>query len=388
MEVYGSMPMSLSRTGALPTYLYPEWATGTYYAANTIRRKTVSGVVRDYRAKYGHTSSTLSAPPNSYYWQDMGPASISGGWTYTTNVRLSFAATWATGTAIAIGDRRYDDATNHDYLAAVALTTAQNTTRPSECLVSTDELTRQRWVDAGAANAWAPLDYKINSRLVGYDTGGGVLASVVFSVDVETLTPINRVAVFGMRNVEYVQIKVYVAGVLTQTVTKQIDPADEDRFVGILPSCCAVEIDEVAAGAACYMIITLAQGPYTSPLEVGVIVAGYGASISSTHWRPELSHIAFSSINRDEVFGVTEFIKRGTARVIRAQGSFNPATVPPYAVDHLFQFHSGSTAVWDLNNDVGADPSLIFFGFARQPIRTPINHRYHVISLEIEGLVE
>ena len=391
MQVVIPLPIDLARTGASPVYVYAEWASGQSYPAGTIRRKVCSGVSWDYRANFGHTSSASNSPSctrNTYHWTKVGLSGTTGGWTYTTNTRLSGALTWTSGASVAVGDARFDDATNHDYRATVALTTAQNTIRPSEALISSDELTRQRWSDIGAANAWAPFDYKIASRLEGYAPDGSLLSSVKFTFTAGAADTANRIMLVGLRNVVTVTAKIYHDAVLAQTVSATLYTLTP---MGQLPDTAMLSL--TAAGTSVTEVtveITLARGAYSArPIEVGVVAFGFGYELGQTHAEGlELTEIPFSTIARDPVFGDTEFIKRGSARVIRCQLSYDPRTLPRYAVLNLLRFVQGSPVAWDFNNTGGTDPTLRVFGFQARQSLQPVASSHEVLTLDIEGLVE
>ena len=98
MEVIVPLESALAYTGSSPTYIYSAWVTATAYAVGDMRRYEVStGVWRDFRCKIAHTSSSSNAPGKTVYtwwwsttyWEDRGPSSTSGGYTYTTTARLS-----------------------------------------------------------------------------------------------------------------------------------------------------------------------------------------------------------------------------------------------------------------------------------------------------------
>ena len=116
MLIIRAHPASLARTGSSPTYVYSAW-TGSgnpYYALDAVVRYQVSSVWYDYRCRRGHIANSGRSPTNTYYWTKIGVASTTGGYTYTTNVRLSAASAWATGAAITAGQVVFDDADQSD----------------------------------------------------------------------------------------------------------------------------------------------------------------------------------------------------------------------------------------------------------------------------------
>jgi hypothetical protein len=189
----------LDYTGSSPTYIHSAWITSTAYALNAmVRYEIQSGVWRDYRCKQAHTSSSANAPgtvvnswfwdwlglPGPTYWEDQGLSATSGGYTYVTNVRSSAYPAWTSGAAVVAGQAVWDQADNRDYQATVALTAGENTgegVRPSNAIGSVTESIAARWVLVGASNAWAMLDYQLDSRLQGY-TSAGALVDPVFDL--------------------------------------------------------------------------------------------------------------------------------------------------------------------------------------------------------------
>ncbi len=386
MQVIPPMPVSLARTGASPTYVYAAWATSTSYAKDTIVRDNTSGSWRDYRAKSTHTSSTWSRPPNSWYWSDRGPSSVTGGYTWTTNVRLSAYDAWTTEQAVSVGGRRYDDATQHDYQAVVALTAGENTTRPSEALLSSDATIAARWIDLGSANAWAALDQESNSYLAGRDTNNGIV-NPVFTITAEQTGTVNRIAFAGLYNVGAITVKVYLSGVLSETKSVTLTHLGTTTY-GRLPKTAIIDLTTIAADAVLTLEITLTRSVSTVEPRLGVVVVGYGHVLTDTEWGVETSSLSFSRKQRNDTFGLMTFLKRGSARQIRATCQLDPAVVSGDVVQQVLEDLDGMPVYWDFNGAGLSYDRLRVFGFySSMGIVVPAVTR-ETLSITVEGLVE
>ncbi len=208
MEIVVPLPVTLNFTYSSAAYTHDAWLAGTSYSAGAVRRHEVSSYnVRDYLCKVAHSSTTSNAPgtnlstPSSLrgwayvraklagkstltstssggHWTDLGPASFtSASATYRTNVRLTDYPEWTTG-SIGLNEARYDPADNMDYLANVAISSGDNTLRPSQCIMSPDETIAARWSVLGAANAFACLDHQIDTTTKNYGPTGASLPNI------------------------------------------------------------------------------------------------------------------------------------------------------------------------------------------------------------------
>lgn len=388
MELIQPLPASLTRTAGGPiTYIAPLWASGQTYAARTTVRREVGGVMKDYWSYFGHTSASWNAPPSAWFWFDLGPSAVSGGYTYSTNVQLSASDDWATG-AIPEGEVRFDKADLHDYRALIAMTSAENLQRPSQAIQSTDPIVRSRWLDLGAANAWAPLDHKINSYLSGYDVSGNILANVIFSVDITAETAVDRVCFAGLVNVASVTIKTYLSGsgTPTQTLTRSLVPSGTSY--GVTYRSLIIPITTVTAGTPLKIEITLARNVATKPAKLGVVCAGRGLFLANTEWGVDTSLLSFSEKERNETFGTTKLVKRGFAKLVRATCFIDTTQVPGDVVQQILADVDGLPIYWDFNGGDSAYDRLRVFGFYSRMSGAITAKTWETLSLDIEGLVE
>lgn len=387
MEAIIPRPIALAYTGSSPTYLYAAWATSTAYAINAVVRYQVGGIYYDYRCKYAHTSSTYLTPAAyTYYWTKLTVSATTGGYTYTTNVRLSNSPTWTSGAAVALNASYFDTANNHDYVAAVVIAAGDNTIRPSEAILSATETIAARWVDLGVSNAWSALDYISNSYLEGRDSSA-VIVDPVFTVTVDTtLSVIDRLFFAGCVNIKTITCKIYLAGSLSQTVTKSLVIAGTDY--GLNYRYANLPITSVAQNAVMTVEVTLTRDVSTIAPKLAIVGAGQALSIADTEWGVESSILSFSRRERDPTFGTVTFIKRGYAKTLRATCFVDPAVRLGDEVQQLLQQGDGLTLFWDFNNDGSDYERLRIFGFYTNFNMQILAASYELLTLDIEGLVE
>lgn len=384
-------------------YINPAWTSGATYASGSVVRYERDGVMSDWRANSTQVANSSNAPGSSYYipwdgiglsvswtrvyyWTRIGPAAMtttSVAW--STNTVRSVYPEWALG-AVAEGATVFDPANNRDYRALIAMTSPENTLRPSAAVLSALEIERSKWLDLGASNAWAPLDYFSNSLLYGFGTNGSQISSVVFTVNIATPTTIDRIAFAGMTNCQGLQIKTYVGGVLSQTLTKSLIPIGESY--GARTKTAVFKINPVAAGATLTAEITLTQSTASAPVQLRILCAGRGLELSNTEWGVETSILPFSKKERNETFGTVSFLKRGSARQVRASCFIDTSKVSGDVVQQILADVDGMPVYWDFNNPGSDYDRLRVFGFYSS-MRTAISaFTFESLSLDVEGLVE
>lgn len=387
MEIIVPRAVTLAYTGSSPTYLYAAWATSTAYAVNAVVRYQVGGIYYDYRCKYAHTSATWSNPGSySYYWTKISVSATTGGYTYTTNVRLSNSPTWTSGAAAALNASYFDTANNHDYVAAVAVTAGENTIRPSEAVRSATEVIAARWVDLGVSNAWAAMDYLSNSYLEGRDSSSNIL-DPVFTVKIDTtVSAIDRLFFAGCSNVKTITCKVYLSGSLSQTITKSL--IITGSAYGLNYRYANIPITTVAQGATLTVEVTLTRDVSTIAPLLAIVGAGRAFGVGDTEWGVSPSILSFSRRERDPNFGTVTFVKRGFAKSLRATCYVDTSLRLGDEVQQILQQGDGMTLFYDFNND-GADyERLRIFGFYTKFDMQILAASYEMLTLDVEGLVE
>jgi hypothetical protein len=287
MEIIVPSSLELRATQTSPTYVHAAWASGQAYAAGAVRRSNHTGDWIDYWAAVSHISSADNAPgtlvtqsgwdystkyrvyrtTQTSYWSAIGAAATETGTTWHTNVKTTLHPAWGSG-AIVEGAVRHDPASRRDYRALIAMTAGENTLRPSEAQLSSNEQVRARWLDLGHANAWAMLDERINSRSTGFDASGQTLDEIQFSVLARTSTQVDRLAFAGFVNVDAVVVEVYAAGELVQTVgqslvPERLSPVERMRT-------CVLPIRPISAEVEVRLDVTLVRAAWN---RVGALTA-------------------------------------------------------------------------------------------------------------------
>lgn len=380
MQIIEPVEIDLAFTGTSSDYVYPTvWASGVTYVKNTIIRYVTGGVSRDYRCLYTHTSVSYSYPPNWYwYWTDLGLSATTGGYTYTTNVRLSANTTWAASVALAADVVRYDPANNHDYQTVIALASGDNTLRPSEAVLSATEAVAARWIDLGAANAWAALDQQNNTYLKGYDDNGAILAELTTSINVATSAVADAICFDGLYNCDLLTITPTLGGVAGTPIVVT-NPARS--LVVPLAS-------TKAAGTTLSLACALSRDVATLPVKLGLMCVGLRVPLASTEWEVETSMLSFSRKERDEVYGTVTFVRRGSAKLVKARCYVDPAVVSGDVVMQTLEAVDGRPVFWDFNNGVADYARLRLFGFFTDLATVIKAESYESLSLTVEGLVE
>lgn len=389
MEVIAPTASGLVQTGTSILYAYDPWSGASVpYAEGAIVRRLMLTGWKDFLAIAAHVSASGNGPPFVWYWEEIGrSASLSGG-TYATNVALSIYPTWASG-AIAEGYVCYDPADRRDYRAHIAMSAGENTARPSAAVTSSDEAIRSRWLDLGAANAFALLDYSTNTYLVGVDSAGATLSvPVVFSADIDTPTPVDRVCFAGLINVQTVQAKISVAGSVVQTVSGSLIPSGTAETYGITHRTAILPITPVAAGAELKVEVTLTRYATTEPLQLGAMCVGRGLHLAGTEWGVQTSILPFSMKERNETFGLTRFIKRGSARLAKATAFIDPDIISGDVVQQILANYEGMPIYFDFNNAGCGYDRLRIFGFYSNMNIAISAYTFESLSLDVEGLVE
>lgn len=384
MMIIPPIPSNLAYTGSGPTYVSAAWVTATAYAKNDVRRYQVSSIWYDYKCLRSHISSASITPTYGYYWSLIGTAATSGGYTYSTNVRLSNSANWASGYPVYAWSTHHDEANHRDYQATVAISAGDNTTRPSLAVTSSDEAIAARWVDLGPANAWAPFDQEIITRLQGYDPSGNLIDPVFTFTTVVTI-PANQLFLSGLIGVKTVSALIKVNGVTQQTVTAALDDPGTfsmTRRNAILP------FTYVTTGNTLTITVTLTRMTSTFLAQCGVCGVGFGYELAQTEWGVETSIIDFSRKERDDTFGTVTFLRRGSAKLVRATCYIDPTVVSGDIVQLFLANNTGVPVMMDFNNPGSDYDRLRLFGFYANLRQVISAASYETLSMDVEGLVD
>jgi hypothetical protein len=382
MQLISPAPIKLHTTGT-PVYVSPAWAAGQTYTANVsiVRVENPTGWWEDYRCIATHVSAAGYGVLETIgkYWELRGPAAIASGGTPVTNVSLTFATTWQSGAAITVDTVVFDASDSHEYVAAVALSSAENTIRPSLAVKSSDRLIAARWSDRGAANAWAPIDYETGSVLRGLNSSGTIV-NPAFSI---ATTPgyFNRIAFSGLYNVASIQVKVYISGSLTETKTATLAAGTWS----IRPETAIIDLSVITAAAL--LEVTLTRATSTIIPTCGKVVYGFGYELGLTNWGVETGILSFSRKERDKVYGTVKLLKRKSAKRLRASCLVKASSATGDAVHRVLSNHDGRTAFFDFNNSGTTYDRMRLFGFLSDFSTTPINPTNDMLTVSVEGLV-
>jgi hypothetical protein len=382
MQIIPPATLRLHTTGT-PTYVSPTWATGQTYTANQsiVRVETSSGWWDDYGCIATHVSASGYGVLETInkYWTYRGPSAIASGATPTTNVALTTMSPWQSGTATSVDDVVYDASDSHEYVAVTAITSGDNTIRPSLAVKSSDRLIASRWLDIGAANAWAPIDYQTSSILKGLNSSGTIV-DPVFKVSCNA-GYWNRVALTGLYNVASITIKVYVSGSLTETKTATLTAGT----YSIRPETAVINI--TALSTAADIEVTLTRDVSTIVPTCGKVILGYGYELAQTQWGIETGILSFSKKERDPVFGTVKLVKRKSAKRLRASCTIKTASVTGDIAYRVIANRDGQACFFDFNNSDTSYDRMRFFGFITDFSITPLTPSYELLTISTEGLV-
>lgn len=388
-EVVIPLPAEIHYTANSPTYLRSAWAASQSYTAGvSFVRHTVDGVLSDFVAMVTHTSTASNSPyRNNGHWRRIGRSAISSSVNYTKNVDESLGTAWVSGAAVTAGTLVYDYAVRRDFIAAIDLSSGENTIRPGDAQYSTDPAIAARWLDHGASNLFSVVDYGsgeklIVSRMIGINVADE-LVNPVFEVTAAG-DVIDRVCLTGLVNIKTIQLMVYLDGSLSETKTITLTPSG--TAFGFTKKSASIAVTEIPTNKVAVFMINATRNAATSAAEIGRVVIGRAYSFGLTHWTVETSILSFSRKFRDPTFGTVTLTPRPSARQLRATCSIKPETVAGDIVQQGMEYLDGRLAFWDFNNSGVDYDRLRLFGFFDSfglVIRTP---QHEVMLVTIEGI--
>jgi hypothetical protein len=130
------------------------------------------------------------------------------------------------------------------------------------------------------------------------------------------------------------------------------------------------------------------RDPNKPPASIGELVLGKATTLGGTEWGVESSILSFSRKERDDTFGTVTFVKRGSARQVRATAFIDTDIISGDTVYHTLASFDGVPVCWDFNNPGSDFDRLRVFGFHTN-VRTLIQtNSWESLSIDIEGLVE
>jgi hypothetical protein len=390
---------NLAFTVGTPTYVHAAWATGTAYdRGTTVRYSTDHGGTigvkwYDYTARYTHTSSSANTPDTSYYlWGAPVASATVTGYTYTTNVALSLFPTWATGAAVTAGTTQMDDADHNDYYAPAAVSSSDNTIRPSLAVESATAAIAARWVRLGPSNAWAPYDLNTNNKLIGLNPSGGRRNPVTFSFTCIATDTVNALVLAGIFNARKIDA--------TVTVNNGVNTPIQETFsktftvtgttYGYTPRSIIFDLSTaVTTGSEITVALSITLSK-PLPLEIGVAFMGTTYELADTEWGLETRLLSFSRKEREPTFGNTTFVKRGTATLLTASCYYEPSVIKGDTIFNMLALFDGQPIMMDFNNASTASDydRLRVFGFYSE-VKTGIPMlSYEMLNMSVESLVQ
>lgn len=389
MEVIIPLDAYIDWSVGTPDYWRTAWATSTAYTAGTsFVRYQVGSVWYDYVAMVTHTSSASTAPGYATnYWRRIGRSQSLAGTSVYTNVDGTFGQTWVSGTATPAGTLIHDPLVRRDYVAAIDLTAGENTIRPHDCQYHPDPLIAARWVDRGASNAYAPVDYGTDtpfvvSKLVGISAADAII-NPTFRV-AESGGVIDRIAFVGLVNVKTIIVAVYIDGSLTETKTVSAIPSG--TTYGFLKKSVSIPVTQIAADKAAVFHITLVRDISTWAPEVGRVIVGRAYTLGDTQWKAETSILSFSRKERDATYGTLTLTPRPSARTLRATCSVYPSSVAGDIVQQGLEYLDGKLAFFDFNNTGTDYDRLRVFGIVQEFGIVISMPTHEILSMTVEGI--
>ena len=371
-------------------YLYSTWATpGTYYPINSIVRYQKNTVWFDWRAKYSHTSNVTWYPGIAEAWEQLGESALTTP-TYMTNVVLSHHPTWTTGVAVTADETVFDQSDHRDYIAPNAILAADNTIRPSAAIRNSDEDIAARWSVLGPANAWAPYDKEVFTKLVGTDATGANISPVTMSFYTSLNAVPSHVILAGMDNVKKVTAAVGYGGVTHESPSATLTPAV--THLGRMPHSCLLALTHASYTVGLRVRVNLTLEAHTSdrPIKLGYVGLGTEWALADTEWGLDVRMLSFSRKERDETYGTIKFLKRGSARQLTANCYYDPAVISGDSILQLLETFDGIPCLMDFNNtSTGSNyDRLRIFGFYTD-VKTGIHGlSYETLHMSVESLVQ
>jgi hypothetical protein len=387
MLVVKPIKCELNTAAATVEYLYPEWQSGTYYSALSRVRIWDRTRYLDYEAKLSHVATNTTTPLYSnIYWRYLSVSAGIHAPTHSTNCAVSLYPAWVSGSSVSAGQAVYDRTSRSDFLANVDITGANNTSPPSSAINSSSEEIANRWTSLGSSNAHAFLDYEVSTVLTGIDNSGApVSPTVVLNTSEEGI--IDRVCFSSLSNVASVTIKTYVNNVLTHTANHSFQTSS-----GTYATSATVAITPVQSGASCNLDISTTRVDSSKIAYIGAIVVGKAKFLAFTEWNVQTSIMSFSKKERDSVFGTTRFIKRGSAKTIKATCFVDPKYLTGDQLQLALAELDGMPVYWDLNNELHGEASSYdrfrILGYYSNFSIVIAASSFESMSIDIEGVLK
>lgn len=399
MQIIRPASVDIAASGASSGYANEDWATlsGTYFDVGAqVRHDYAGGTMKDYLCLKAHTYNALVEPgARPLYWFSLGDADPVYNATYITNCKYSYYSTWTKSQELSAGDIFLDTADRSDYRLNISLTSAENIIRPSQCVASSDPLIAARWTRRGYANAWAALDYATNSTWNNWATGGGFQVSPLpyFAVKPSAGVYLDHVAVDGLNYCTNIKLEFYsgikgAGGTLLRTYNKSmLDNRSDLLHSAVIPLINGTYGSGFTTDANTLVYVTLT--PYSSgiPVSLYYLCMGFGQFLGETEWDVETSLLSFSKRERDNVYGIMNFLQRGSAKTVSATTYIDPAVRYGDTIQSILALNDATPCMYDFNNSGSNYDRLRVFGYWTK-FRTLIKTAsWESLQLQVEGLI-
>jgi len=361
-------------------YRYATWVSGATYNKGDIVRDATDNA--DFKCRVSAYSSA-TRPGLAYWWYWERLTANGAATAYPATYKSTFATSsydaWASGTTIYKGDRRWDTTLNKEYEALVAITSGNNTIKPSSAVLSDDLTIRGRWLEIGPANLYAMFDEDVATTSQATTT-----AYVIFDViGPAALEDSDCLAIVGATNVATITIQRLdpaTDAVLDTTVyDMNYSPATFMLRETLVHSFAAVDDPRFKITFA-----ATAGSPYQT-IQIGKIIGGKKVTFGQTVENVNVSITDFSTKVVDETFGTYRFIKRGFSKNVSAQ-----IMVEHGQGDQFSQFIERARAAptfWDFNTVPGALSRAMVYGWYKNYSCVLSGIPWDTYSLEVAGLV-
>jgi len=389
MRIIQPHALTLQATGT-PAYVQAAWSSSSVVYAHGARvRHLVDGAWIDFHCTYSHTSSTSLEPGtiNTYWhWVNKGSAAVATGYTYTTNVQLTAYNTWTSGQAVTAGAAQFDNSDLRDYRSTIAVSAGDNTLRPSDAINSSTESIAARWQVLGPANAWAPYDQEVFSRLLGFGTSNTLVSPVTATTGATPSHLTNCLMFAGLKNVKTLTATVSYDAAVQETLgaTNNLLPADPHW--GRMQSSIIFDFeDDIPAGKAVTVAFSATAYNTAAPVEIGLVCLGTAIASGDAEWGVSTSILSFSRKERDTEFGTTTFLKRGSATVLSATGVVGDITA-----DTLLKVLAdldGEPLMFDFNGGSSDYDRLRIFGFFSNFHTVVHGAGWEAFTMDVESLL-
>lgn len=242
------------------------------------------------------------------------------------------------------------------------------------------------WVDIGATNRWASLDYEINST-----SDGSGLGYLSWSFDIAEMGLFDEIAFFGLENCDRVRVVIYESDGTTQTYSKSypldLDPVDDadDLYNDTMYNDTYVITGLIAAGLESDSIIEVyvsAADDYFDDFGAGSICFGTSRTLGTVGDSSTVGLDDYSTYEYDDYGNLTTTVippaDKGTYNLlIENQGYRYTRAILKNAI--------GETCVWYSYDNAGN--TIPILGRYTTSTMTIVSPNTKTMPLKIKGVI-